>query len=54
VHFLRFSFDDQARDAFRDPSVVVELVVEHPAYAAAVPLEGDLRLLLLADLSLDQ
>ena len=54
VHFLRFSFDDQSRDAFRDPSVVVELVVEHPAYAAAVPLEGDLRLLLLADLSLEQ
>lgn len=51
VHFLRFTFDDDARDAFRDPSVPARLVVEHPAYADDVPIDGDLRRALLADLA---
>ena len=53
VHFLRFNFDDTSRDAFRDPSVPVELVADHPAYAASTPIDGDLRRRLLADLSLE-
>lgn len=52
VHFLRFRFDDAARDAFRDPEVPAELVVEHEEYAESVPLAGATRLSLLADLSL--
>ncbi|MCX6459613.1 MAG: DUF3501 family protein [Actinobacteria bacterium] len=51
VHFLRFTFSDAARDAFRDPAVPVELVVDHPAYAASTAISGELRLSLLADLS---
>ena len=52
VHFLRFHFDDAARDAFRDPEAPAELVVEHAEYAESVPLAGATRLSLLADLSL--
>lgn len=52
VHFLRFTFDDAARDAFRDPDVPATLVVDHPAYADDVPLAGELRRSLLADLAL--
>ena len=51
VHFVRFTFNDNARDAFRDPAVPVELVVDHPAYAASSAISGELRLSLLADLS---
>lgn len=51
VHFLRFTFDDVQRDAFRDPAVPVTLVVEHPEYAAATDISGDVRLRLLADLA---
>jgi hypothetical protein len=54
VHFLRFVFDDAARDAFRDPSVPARLVVDHPAYAEDVPLDGELRRSLLADLALGE
>lgn len=53
VHFLRFRFDDATRDGFRDPTVPAELVIDHPAYADAVPLLGETRLSLLADLALD-
>ena len=52
VHFLRFTFDDAARDAFRDPSVPASLVVDHPAYADDVPIDGEVRRALLADLAL--
>ena len=53
VHFLRFSLDDAARDAFRDPAVPVELVVAHPGYAASAPVDGVTRRRLLADLAFD-
>lgn len=53
VHFLRFSLDDAARDAFRDPAVPVEVVVDHPEYAAAAPVAGAARRSLIADLALD-
>ncbi len=51
VHFLRFEFDEHARDLFRDPAVSAVLSVTHPEYAAEAPLAGDLRLALLADLA---
>lgn len=52
VHMVGFHFDDCDRDAFRDPRVPVELVVDHPQYADAVPLTGSTRTALLADLAL--
>ncbi len=52
VHMLRFSLDDQQRDAFRDPSIPVEVVVDHPAYSESTPLPGTTRLRLIADLAL--
>jgi hypothetical protein len=54
VHFLRFAFDDETRDAFRDPDVPASLVVEHPAYADDVPIDGQARRELLADLTLEK
>jgi Protein of unknown function (DUF3501) len=53
VHFLRFAFTDEQRDAFRDPSVAAILAVDHPEYADEVPISGATRLSLLADLTLD-
>lgn len=53
VHYVRFPLTDGQRDAFRDPAVPAELVVEHPAYAERTPITGATRLSLLADLALD-
>ena len=53
VHFLKFAFTDEQRDAFRDPDVPARLVVDHPAYAADEPIDGALRRSLLADLAFD-
>ena len=53
VHYLRFPLTDEQRDAFRDPSVPAELVVDHPNYADGAPIPEDMRLSLLADLALD-
>ena len=53
VHYLRFPMDDAQRDAFRDPTVPVEIVVDHPNYAESTPIRDDTRLSLLADLALD-
>ncbi|HEX4429435.1 MAG TPA: DUF3501 family protein [Frankiaceae bacterium] len=52
VHVVRFTLSDEQRDAFRDPQVPVELVVEHPEYAESTPITGTTRLSLLADLAL--
>jgi hypothetical protein len=52
VHVLRFRFTDQARDAFRNPTVNAELVVDHPEYADAATIAGASRTALLADLTL--
>jgi hypothetical protein len=52
VHMLRFPLTDEQRDAFRDPAVPAEVVVDHPAYADAAPISGPTRLALLADLAL--
>lgn len=52
VHVLRFRLTDAQRDAFRDPSVPVRLVVDHPAYAEATPLSGGTRRALIRDLAL--
>ena len=53
VHYLRFPLTDEQRDAFRDPSVAAELVVDHPNYAESAPIPHEMRLSLLADLALD-
>lgn len=53
VHFLRFIFDDESRDLFRDPQVPASLQVEHPEYCDQVPLPESTRRSLLADLSLE-
>lgn len=52
VHFLRFRFDDEARDAFRDPEVPARLAAEHEEYVDEVPITGETRRSLLADLAL--
>ncbi|ABD12467.1 hypothetical protein CcI156_15315 [Frankia sp. CcI156] len=52
VHMVRFALTDSLRDAFRDPGVPVELVVEHPEYSEATPLTGATRRVLIADLAL--
>ncbi len=53
VHVVRFTLNDDQRDAFRDPKVPVELVVEHPEYSEGTPITGPTRLSLLADLALE-
>jgi hypothetical protein len=53
VHYLRFPMSDEQRDAFRDPAVPAELVVDHPNYADSTPIPAEMRLSLLADLALD-
>jgi len=52
VHMLRFPLTEEQRDAFRDPAVPAEAVVEHAAYADATPITGATRIALLADLAL--
>jgi len=53
VHMVRFPLTDQTRDAFRDPEVPVELVVDHPAYSDSTPITGATRRSLIADLALN-
>jgi hypothetical protein len=53
VHYLRFPLTDEQRDAFRDPDVAAELVVDHPNYSESAPVPHEARLSLLADLALD-
>ena len=53
VHYLRFPLTDAQRDAFRDPSVPVEIAVDHPNYSESAPIPEAMRLSLLADLALD-
>ncbi|MCK9904387.1 DUF3501 family protein [Frankia sp. Cpl3] len=52
VHMFRFPLTDETRDAFRDPEVPVELVVDHPAYSDGTPVTGATRRSLIADLAL--
>ncbi|OAA28298.1 Protein of unknown function (DUF3501) [Frankia sp. EI5c] len=52
VHMFRFPLTDETRDAFRDPEVPVELVVDHPSYSDAAPVVGATRRSLIADLAL--
>jgi hypothetical protein len=52
VHVVRFTLNADQRDSFRDPSVSVELVVDHPEYSESTPIVGATRLSLLADLTL--
>jgi Protein of unknown function (DUF3501) len=52
VHMVRFGLTEATRDAFRDPQVPVEVVVDHPAYSDSTPIIGRTRRSLIADLSL--
>jgi hypothetical protein len=52
VHVVRFTLNGDQRDAFRDPNVATELVVDHPEYSESTPIIGATRLSLLADLTL--
>ncbi|CAO5173976.1 DUF3501 domain-containing protein [Frankia sp. AiPs1] len=52
VHMVRFVLGEAARDAFRDPQVPAELVIDHPAYNDGTPLTGATRRALIADLAL--
>jgi hypothetical protein len=52
VHMVRFGLTEATRDAFRDPRVPVDLVVDHPAYSESTPIAGKTRRGLIADLSL--
>ncbi|EFC80771.1 DUF3501 family protein [Parafrankia sp. EUN1f] len=52
VHMFRFPLTDETRDAFRDPEVPAELVVDHPAYNDSTPITGATRRSLIADLAL--
>jgi hypothetical protein len=52
VHMVRFALSDELRDAFRDPEVPAELVIDHPAYSDGTPLTGATRRALIADLAL--
>lgn len=49
VHFVKLTFSDPARDAFRDWRETVELVVDHPRYKAQAKIDGDTRRSLIAD-----
>lgn len=51
VQYVRFPLDAAARRAFLDDAVPARLVIDHPAYAHAAPIEGGIRKSLQADLA---
>jgi hypothetical protein len=51
VQYIRFPLDPELAARFRDPSVPVELRVDHPNYAAKTAVEGEARASLAADLA---
>jgi Protein of unknown function (DUF3501) len=50
VQYVRFTLDESARAAFRDPSVPARLVIDHPNYRQNTAIEGAVRESLLHDL----
>jgi hypothetical protein len=50
VQYIRFPLGAELAAKFRDPSVPVELRVDHPNYAGKVAIEGETRASLAADL----
>jgi hypothetical protein len=50
VQYIRFPLGPELAAKFRDPSVPVELRVDHPNYAEKVAIEGETRASLAADL----
>lgn len=50
VHFLRFTFDDAARESFCDAATPVSLHIDHPQYHGDAVVDGPARESLLADL----
>lgn len=53
VQYVRFHFDDAAREQFRSGTSAVELIIDHPNYRATAPIEGDVRAALALDLGPD-
>lgn len=51
VHYVKFPFSEAARDAFLDSRVAVELVVDHPHYQARTNIDGEVRRILIEDLT---
>lgn len=49
IHFLHFPFDRQTIAAFRDPTVRVTLVIDHPEYGHAAVLPEAVRQALAED-----
>jgi hypothetical protein len=50
VQYVRFSSPREAREKFREPTVPVRLVIEHPNYKASTYLTGEVRASLAEDL----
>ena len=50
VQYIRFPLGAELAAKFRDPSVPVELRVDHPNYAGKTTIDGDSRASLMADL----
>jgi hypothetical protein len=50
VQYIRFPLGPELAARFRDPSVPVELRVDHPNYAGKTAIEGEARVSLAADL----
>jgi len=51
VQYVRFPLGAELAAKFRDPSVPVELRVDHPNYAGKTAIEGEARASLAADLA---
>jgi len=51
VQYVRFKFDERARQAFVDGCAPVRLVIDHPRYRHSTPIEGAVRESLAADLT---
>jgi hypothetical protein len=50
VQYIRFPLGPDLAARFRDPSVPVELRVDHPHYSGRTPIQGETRASLIADL----
>jgi hypothetical protein len=50
VHYLRFPFTSEARDAFVDPARKAALLVDHPNYRVFAAIPEEVRVELLRDL----
>lgn len=51
IHFVTFTFSDAQREMFRDPSISIRLVVQHPNYRHEMVVGPELHQALVEDLS---